>query len=166
MDNLLEVVGSEDLNYQKLIQLALSKKEAVISADIKALTDVTDKEQEIMSILNKLENKRASILGDMSEVLHQKKETFNIQKMIDLLGKQPKEQQKLIELRDQLRSTLQELTKVNEQNRYLIQEAMDMVDFDLTLFKSLRQAPETANYNNKAYNTGDLLGNSGFEARQ
>ena len=166
MDNLLEVIESEDLNYQKLIQLALSKKEAVISADIKVLSDVTDKEQEITSILNKLENKRKTILCDMSEVLHQNKETFDIQKMIDLLSKQPKEQQKLIELRDQLRSTLLEMAKVNEQNRYLIQEAMEMVDFDLTLYKSLRQAPETANYNNKAYNTGDLLGNGGFEARQ
>lgn len=166
MDNLLEVIESEDLNYQKLIQLALSKKEAVISADIKALSEVTDKEQEITSQLNNLENKRKSILTDMSEVLHQNKETFNIQRMIDLLAKQPKEQQKLIELRDRLRETLQEMARVNDQNRYLIQEAMEMVDFDLTLFKSLRQAPETANYNNKAYNTRDLLGNSGFEARQ
>ena len=41
-----------------------------------------------------------------------------------------------------------------------------MVNFDLTLFKSLRQAPETANYDKNAYNTGELLGSSGFDAKQ
>ena len=33
-----------------------------------------------------------------------------------------------------------------------------------TLFKSLRQAPETANYDKSAYNTGSLLGGGGFDA--
>lgn len=41
-----------------------------------------------------------------------------------------------------------------------------MVEFDLTLLKSMRQAPETANYNKNACNTGDLLGSSGFDAKQ
>ena len=41
-----------------------------------------------------------------------------------------------------------------------------MVEFDLTLLKSMRQAPETANYNKNTYNTGDLLGGSGFDEKQ
>ena len=48
----------------------------------------------------------------------------------------------------------------------LLKQAMEMVEFDLTLLKSMRQAPETANYNKNAYNTGDLLGGSGFDAKQ
>ncbi len=31
---------------------------------------------------------------------------------------------------------------------------------------SMRQAPETANYDKNAYNTGELLGGSGFDAKQ
>ena len=41
-----------------------------------------------------------------------------------------------------------------------------MVEFDLTLLRSMRQAPETANYDKNAYNTGDILGSSGFDAKQ
>ena len=58
------------------------------------------------------------------------------------------------------------MKKWNEQNQVLLQNALEMVEFDLTLFKSLRQAPETANYDSNAYNTGTLLGSSGFDAKQ
>ena len=54
----------------------------------------------------------------------------------------------------------------NKRNEALLQQALEMVEFDLTLFKSMRQAPETANYDKNACNTGDLLGNSGFDAKQ
>ena len=89
-----------------------------------------------------------------------------MQKMIDLLEKQPKEQKELIEKRDRLHKTLDEMSVVNERNRALLEQALDMVNFDLTLFKSLRQAPETANYDKNAYNTGDILGSNGFDTRQ
>ena len=46
----------------------------------------------------------------------------------------------------------------------LIKQAIELNEFDLTLFKSLRQAPETANYDKTACNTGSLLGSSGFDA--
>ena len=45
-------------------------------------------------------------------------------------------------------------------------QAMELVEFDMALLKSMRQAPETANYNRQAYNTGELLGSGGFDAKQ
>ena len=59
-----------------------------------------------------------------------------------------------------------EMEAINEQNEILLNQALEMVEFDLTLLKSMRQAPETANYNKIACNTGDLLGSSGFDAKQ
>ena len=55
---------------------------------------------------------------------------------------------------------------VNDKNEMLLKQAIEMVEFDISLIKSLRQAPETANYNKNAYNTGTLLGNSGFDFKQ
>jgi FlgN protein. len=86
--------------------------------------------------------------------------------MIAFLNKQPQEQSKLIDLRDRLRETLEKMAEVNSQNETLLQHAMEMAEFDLTLFRSMRQAPTTANYDSRANNTGDLLGNSGFDAKQ
>ena len=58
------------------------------------------------------------------------------------------------------------MAQLNTQNQALIKQSLEMVEFDLTLLKSMRQAPETANYNKNACNTGDLLGSSGFDAKQ
>lgn len=41
-----------------------------------------------------------------------------------------------------------------------------MVEFDITLLKSVKQAPQTSNYGKNAETTGDLLGNRGFDAKQ
>ena len=56
------------------------------------------------------------------------------------------------------------MKSLSEQNAVLIRQAIELNEFDMTLFKSLRQAPETANYDKSAYNTGSLLGGSGFDA--
>ena len=56
--------------------------------------------------------------------------------------------------------------KINELNSQLLAQAIELAEFDITLFKSMRQAPETANYDRNAYNTGDILGSSGFDAKQ
>ena len=56
------------------------------------------------------------------------------------------------------------MQSLNEQNSVLIRQAIELNEFDLTLFKSLRQAPETANYDRSAANTGSLLGGGGFDA--
>lgn len=166
MDDLLDVIEKEDNHYRRLIALSIEKKDAIVGSDIRKLEEITNEEQEVTSILKNLETKRTEVLGDMAVVLNQDPETLTVQKMITLLEKQPKEQKALSDLRDRLRHTLDEMSTVNEQNRILLEQALEMVNFDLTLFKSLRQAPETANYDKNAYNTGELLGSSGFDAKQ
>ena len=166
MDDLLDVIEQEENHYRKLIGLSTDKKDAIIKGDIRTLEDITNEEQDVTSILKNLETKRSGVLADMADVLGQDAETLTVRKMIDLLEKQPNEQKKLSDLCDRLRHTLDEMSAVNEQNRVLLEQALEMVNFDLTLFKSLRQAPEMANYDKNAYNTGELLGSSGFDAKQ
>ena len=55
---------------------------------------------------------------------------------------------------------------INQQNQILLKQAMELAEFDITLFRSMRQAPETANYDRNACNTGMRLGTSGFDAKQ
>lgn len=86
--------------------------------------------------------------------------------MIGYLEGQPKEQEKLKQIKERLLETGTKMRTMNEQNELLLKQALEMVEFDLTLLKSMRQAPETANYNKNAYNTGDLLGGGGFDAKQ
>ena len=166
MDELLDVIEQEENHYRKLIGYSTEKTDAIVKADIRKLEDITNLEQDETSVLKNLETTRQSVLNDMAVVLHQDAEELTVQEMIHLLENQPEEQKKLAERRDSLHRTLDEMTKVNERNRVLLEQALDMVNFDLTLFKSLRQAPETANYDKNPNNTGDILGSAGFDAKQ
>ena len=102
----------------------------------------------------------------MSVVLGKDKETLSVTEVIMMLDSQPKEQEALTEARDRLVKAATQMQFMNQQNAILLSQAIEMVEFDLTLFKSMRQAPETANYGKDAYSTGDILPSGGFDAKQ
>ena len=164
MEELLDVLGKEEKQYQELITLATEKTDAVVQGNIEHLTDVTTREQDAASVLLNLSNKRNRVLTDMATVLGQSPEEMTITKMIGYLNKQPKEQEALTRQRDRLLEAGAKMQQLNRQNEALLKQALEMVEFDLTLLRSTRQAPETANYDKNAYNTGDILGSSGFDA--
>lgn len=166
MEDLLEVLGKEEVEYHKLVAFAEEKKNAIIKGDVKTLGEVNVKEQEAASELLNLSNRRTQVLTDMATVLGKDPQKLTITKMIGYLEKQPEEQKKLIEQRERLLEVGGRMQALNQQNETLLKQALEMVEFDLTLLRSMRQAPETANYNRNAYNTGDILGSSGFDAKQ
>lgn len=166
MEEFMDVLERENGEYERLTELSREKRQIIIDGNIPALEEITNREQEITSILKNLEKKREEVVNDMSIVLSKKPEDLTVTNMIAFLNKQPKEQQKLMELKEKLHNTLAEMADINGQNEVLLKQAMEMAEFDLTLFKSMRQAPVTANYDKRANNTGDLLGSSGFDAKQ
>lgn len=166
MDELLEVLEKEEAEYRLLVETSTRKKEVIIKADIQTLEEITGEEQEIAGRIKNMENKRISVMEDMANVLNRKPEELTVDVMIDILQKQPEEQERLAKIRARLKDTLGRMKDINEQNQALINQALEMVEFDLSLVKSIRQAPETANYNRQAYNTGDILGSGGFDAKQ
>ncbi len=166
MEDFMTILERENGEYQRLTELSEEKKQIIIAGDIPALEEITSREQEIAGILVNLENKRREVVNDMSIVLSKKPEELTITNMIAFLNKQPEEQRKLTDLRERLRDTLQKMADINGQNEVLLNHAMEMTEFDLTLFRSMHQAPTTANYDRQANNTGDLLGNGGFDAKQ
>lgn len=166
MDNLVEVLEEENTQYEKLVELSKDKKQAIIKADIQVLEHITEQEQEISSYLRNLDIKRDSVLKDMSDVLGKDFNEMTITRLIGYLEQQPVEQERLSKIRAKILTTGNEMQEWNRRNGELLHQALEMVEFDLTLFKSMRQAPETANYDKNAYNTGDLLGSSGFDTKQ
>ncbi|EOT22451.1 hypothetical protein C805_03299 [Eubacterium sp. 14-2] len=166
MEDFISILEKENGEYERLTELSQEKRQIIIDGNIPALEEITSREQEVTSVLKNLENKREEVVNDMSIVLSKKPEELTITNMIAFLNKQPKEQQQLKELKEKLRTTLEKMADINAQNEVLLKHAIEMTEFDLTLFKSMRQAPTTANYDKRANNTGDLLGSSGFDAKQ
>ena len=133
MEELLDVLGKEEKQYQELITLASEKTDAVVQGNIEHLTDVTTREQDAASVLLNLSNKRNRVLTDMATVLGQSPEEMTITKMIGYLNKQPKEQEALTRQRDRLLEAGAKMQQLNRQNEALLKQALEMVEFDLKI---------------------------------
>lgn len=166
VEELVNILEEEEQIYQRLITCGEQKRQILIDADVPALEKLTDVEQTASDELLSYSNKQVRTLTDIATVLGKNGEKMTVTRLIGYLAGQPDIQAKLTEARDRLMETAKQLQSLNQQNEALILQAMELTEFDITLFKSMRQAPETANYDRNAYNTGSLLGSSGFDAKQ
>lgn len=163
---LTSILSKEKALYEEILNLTKDKREAIIERNSLLLETITGKEEKFITDLSNLDKKRERILSDMATVLGKDGEKITIDDVIKVLEGRPDEKNRLALARDGLSKVAEEVRYWNIKNQDLLNVALEMVEFDLTLFRSLKQAPETANYNNKAYNTGDLLGGSGFDTKQ
>ena len=166
MDDLAQVLENETVEYQRLIDLSEELREALIESDVPAVERISAGQEEVANGIQSLETKRARIMNDIAVVLNKKPEELKISVLEETLANQPKEQERLAAVRIDLKDRMSELKRINQANQALIHQSMELLEFDLNLFRSMRQAPETANYNKSAVNTGDLLGSRGFDTKQ
>ena len=168
IDELIDTLNREDEEYNRLIALSREKTPIIVKGDLEGLAAVTDKEQAVVSVIQKLEKDRMSSMKDIAEVTNRTEEDLKLTDLIDLMKGRPEEQKKLREVHDRLQQTMKTMTSVNEQNRTLLQNSLDMVQFEMQLLQSMRQAPETADYGKDAYSTGTIMGSGTkrFDAKQ
>jgi flagellar biosynthesis/type III secretory pathway chaperone len=167
METLVDVLEQENAAYEKLLVLSEEKTPVIIKGNIEKLQAIIDKEQPIIETVQRLEKKRAEVINDIAIVLNKDVESINIKAIIETLKKQPEEQSQLAEVHDKLSDTLKKMSAINENNKMLLEQSLEMIDFEINLYHSMKKAPETANYGKDACNTGDVLINSnGFDAKQ
>ncbi len=159
-------MDGETEQYEKLINLNGEKKDSIIHKKLDVLETITVQEQAIADSLLKLEDKRLGLLRNIASVMGHDGEQISVSWMIDNLASQPVEQKKLLLAKDKLVKAADNVQILNFQTQNLLRQALEMVEFDITLIKSVKQAPQTANYGRDAETTGNLLGNRGFDAKQ
>ena len=164
VEELVNVLEAEKQIYTTLVGYEERKKDVLIAADVATLEEITTKEQLAGDDLIAYSNKQIQILKDIATVLGRTDGKMTVTRLISLLDTQPKVQEQLTEARDSLLTAANQMKTLSDQNAILIRQAIELNEFDMTLFKSLRRAPETANYDKSAYNTGSLLGGGGFDA--
>lgn len=168
MEVLIDVLDKESREYEQLLDLSMKKTPVIVSEDLDELARITDEEQIIVSRINHLDHQRNEAINDIADVLNKDVSKLKIVDLIDMLAARPEEQQKLAAVFDRLQENVRGVKRVNEQNRELIQEALELVQFNMTVLQSMNKAPETANYNKGAYSTGDMIGSNrkAFDAKQ
>jgi flagellar biosynthesis/type III secretory pathway chaperone len=167
IEELIDTLNKENSEYEKLLELSRRKSAVIVSRDIPALEKITDDEQDVMTTIGKLDAKREQVTRDIADVINKDVESLKLSVLIDLLSKQPDEQRRLSVIHDKLKVTVESVRTINESNRQLIEQSLEMVDFDLNMIRSMRQAPETNNYGRSAVSVGETLGSvRGFDAKQ
>ncbi len=166
MDDLTEVLEKEAAEYDRLAEYSNQLREALIVSDVDAVERLTAAQEETANTLQHLESGRARIMNDIAVVMNRQPGELRVSMLEDSLAAQPLQQQRLRNARITLKEAMDRVKRINKTNQTLLKQSMELLEFDLNLFRSMRQAPETANYNRSAENTGDLLGSRGFDAKQ
>ena len=168
MEVLIDVLEQEKQEYEKLLSLSMRKTSVIVSEDLAELTKITDEEQVIVSRINHLDNQRYEAVSDIADVLNKDVDKLKIVDLIKMLAGRTEEQEKLAAVFDRLRENVRGVKRANEQNGELIRDALELVQFNMNVLQSMNKAPESANYNRGAYNTGDMIGTSHmtFDAKQ
>lgn len=166
MDDLTVVLEQECKLYTSLLALAEQMKDAVVAADVPKVEKISAEEEGVTNDIQALETKRVRIMGDMAAVMNIDPAVLKVSDLEKTLTNQPQLKDRVSKVSSQLKDVMARLKKANEMNQVLLKQAMDLLDFDLTLFRSMKQAPQTANYGRNAYSTGELLGQRGFDAKQ
>ena len=168
MENLIDVLDSENAQYEKLVTLAEGKTSAIVAGDIENLGKIMEEEQEIVGRIQRMEKERDKFLADIANVVNRDVETLKLIDLIQMLDKMPDQQEKLEGIQKRLRATIDRLREVNDRNQMLLAERLDMVDFNLNMIRAMKSAPQTANYSRDAYTNGQSLGifHGGFDAKQ
>mgnify|MGYP000844164544 FL=1 len=167
IENLISILELESSEYEELLGLSMKKTPIIVSGDLQALQQITDEEQNVVSRINHLESKRLEVIKDIANVMNKDVNTLKLVNLIQMLESRPEESRRLSAIHDKLKSIVENMKRSNDQNKELIANSLEMVEFDMNLFQTMKTAPETANYNKGAHSAGDAIGldKSGFDAK-
>lgn len=167
MENLIKILDRECSEYEGLLDISQRKTPIIASGNLENLQKITDEEQNMVNKITRLEHERIMVIQDIATVLNKDVAELKLTNLVDLMAARPAEQKLLAGVHDRLRGLVRELQRVNEQNRELLKDALEMVEFEISVIQASKAAPETANYNKGAYSTGNTMGVSqGFDAKQ
>ena len=168
IDSLIEVLENISTEYENLLGLSMKKTPVIVAGDLNQMAVITDDEQLIVSKINKLDVQMQKTLKEIADVINTDVSELDLKVIIGFMGPKPVEQQKLAVVYDKLKSVVLQVARINDQNGELIKDALEMVQFEMNILQAAKAAPETANYDRSAYNSGSVIGVAakGFDARQ
>lgn len=164
---LIDTLEEENEKYETLLEMSKEKTGTIIKGDLEALQNIIEKEQGVVEAIQSLEKTRVETINDIGNVINRPPRDLTITKLIELMANQPETKERLAQVHDKLKTTMNQMIKVNDMNKGLINESLEMVEFEMNLIHSLRQAPVTANYNKDANNANVRSSGRGmFDTKQ
>ncbi len=145
IQQLKDTLIRENEMYSNVLKLAEQKTEVIIKGDIRALEDITKKEQQFITSMNTFEKIRRSVLTNIADELDIEKD-FSISELLLFLEEDIGND--IDELRYELLETINALKEVNKRNEKLINQNLEYVNLNLEILKHLSE--DGNKYDNKA----------------
>lgn len=168
MENLMDLLEQENAQYEQLLELSRQKTPVIIEGNLDQLAVITDKENLLVEKIHQIDKQREASMAEIAKVLHKEVSDLKLDQLATMLTGRPEEQRRLSAIHSKLKSTMDQMMRVNNHNKDLIQRSLEMVQYNMNVVKSMKTAPETANYNRNAYNSGSMMGGAqkSFDAKQ
>ena len=168
MENLISTLNEQYDAYVSLVELSKKKTPIIVSGALEELQKITDEEQIAVAVINTIDKQRLELMADIANVINRDAKTLRLSDLITLIQGRPEEANALESVRTKLINVGKDLKTVNERNKALLDNALEMVNFDLNLVQSMKQAPQMGNYNRGAMATGEVYGTNlkGFDTKQ
>lgn len=124
---LITILSNEQIQYDNLLRYANEKKDCLINNKLNELGDLTNKEQIIITELNRSEKKRKDIIESLGIVLN--KDNITLSEIAKKLPESDKEA--LLKIKENLLNTVDKLKELNRQNTELITEGLNFTEYTL-----------------------------------
>lgn len=145
IQQLKDTLIRENEMYSNVLKLAEKKTEVIIKGDIRALEDITKKEQQFIKTMNTFEKIRRSVLTNIANELEIDKD-FSVSELLLFLDEDIGNE--IDELRYKLLETINSLKEANKSNERLLSQNLEYINLNLEI---LTQPAEDGNeYDNKA----------------
>lgn len=148
---LIHTLEQENTEYEALLQLSMEKTGIIVKGSPEELSDVVYREQRVVDRITRLEKVRTDTTADIGVVLNKDPKSLTLPILAGLLAGQKKEAEALRDIHDRLSKTMARMVQVNDSNKTLLEETVEMIQFEMNLVQSMKQAPATANYSGNEY---------------
>lgn len=140
IDQLLIAIEKECEIYEQYFKLAEAKKEIIIKGEVKKLDYITQKEEKLMSSMQKIDQIRNTIVGNILYEI--KVESIeNLSELCKYLDKEPKD--KILNSKKKLEDLLLKIKNINELNEKLIKQSLEYIDFNVNVLLSSESGGST-----------------------
>lgn len=145
LKELFELLDKENKLYEELLILSNDKKRVIVTNQIKALEQITAKEQGFIKTVVQLEKMRTKVVDELSA-------SYGVMHLEQLSELEPflsaSDQKSLVRLKEGLSGTIRKLSDVNTLNGDLIYQSLEFIDFSYDLYRNMQSAG--SNYDESA----------------
>lgn len=157
---LIDVLQQENAVYEDILKISKNKTNIIVEGKVKELESIVKIEQSLVLQMAKLEDKRESLVGRLSQELNIKPEDITISGLVKYL--QDADSRKLKWVQDKLGNTLGELKESNELNSKLIKNSLDYINFSVNILSDASSGSN--NYGNNGQ-VGDTKKKNFFDMK-